>query len=151
LLKLNSFIALYFLSVLTVISLKAQDNSLILESSYVHDDNIYVVLNIFDYTKLKNVTNLELNSNASEIPAGVFKLSSIEELTVNSDDITSIPADIRKLYNLRTLNLSNTSVTSLPKEMEQLLLLKELHLPYNYWVYRLDEVKKITKAKVILE
>ena len=112
------------------------------------DDNTFPI----DYSKLKNTTNLEINGNSLKvIPSEIFKLSQIEELSVNSSSVATLSPDIAKLYNLRILNLDNTSISELPEEISMLLQLKEIHLPYSRWIFRLNEVKKITKAVIVLE
>jgi Leucine-rich repeat (LRR) protein len=105
-----------------------------------------------DYSKLRNTASLEINgSSLKVIPPEVFKLSELEELNVNSSGITSLPSDIKKLYNLRVLNLGNTSISELPEEIRWLKHLKEIHLPFSFWGFRLDEVRKITNANIILD
>jgi Leucine-rich repeat (LRR) protein len=117
-------------------------------------------LNIFsqqssgEYNYFENMNSTALNvkiSGTGEIPADLFKLSSLEELTLTGDALTEIPADIKKLNTLLVLNISGTSVEVLPKELSQLMQLKELRLNYEKWQYKLDHVRKITKAKIILE
>ena len=110
-------------------------------------DNLYSA----DYSRFKNTTGLEIKGTMNVIPAEIFNFSDLEELNVNSSEITSMPVDIRKLYNLRVLNLGNTSINELPEEISQLKHLKEIHLPFSYWAFRLNEVKKITRANIILE
>ncbi len=106
----------------------------------------------FDYTKSIHSTVLTVNMvNSAEIPADLFKLNSLEELTITGNEVTVIPVDIKKLILLRVLDLSGTRVDVLPVELSQLRHLQEIHLNYEVWQYRLDEVKKVTRAKIVLE
>ncbi len=117
------------------------------EKSICNNNSISV-----DYIKLESTNRLEINGNSLKtIPVEIFKLCQLEELNVNSRNITSLPADIKKLCNLTILNLSNTSLCELPAEISKLIHLKEIHLPFAYWVFRVNEVKKITNANIILE
>ncbi len=106
----------------------------------------------FDYTKSINSTVLTINIlNSSEIPSDLFKLNNLEELTITGDDVTAVPVDIKKLRLLRVLNLSSTMVDVLPTELAQLRHLQVIHLNYERWQYRLDEVRRITRANIVLE
>ncbi len=148
--RLTFILSLITISALLTFKINAQDNL----------KDTQVVYNIrhetgkstgVDNIAIKNTTLLEIKGTMNVIPAEIFNFSELEELNVNSGEITSIPVDIRKLYNLRVLNLGNTSINELPEEIGQLKHLQEIHLPFSYWVFRLNEVKKITNAKIILD
>jgi len=105
-----------------------------------------------DYSSLKKATILDLsNYGLNEIPSDVFNLINLETLILKNNNITEIPADIRKLYCLKMLDLTNTNIQELPDEISQLNQLKEIHLSYEIWQYRVDKVRKITRAAIILE
>ena len=106
----------------------------------------------FDYKSVINAESLIISGNQiASLPAGLFIMTNLEELSVVSDNVTEINRDIKNLYNLRVLDLSQTSVQNIPDEIRYLKLLKEIHLPYAIWAFRTEEIKKITNAKIILE
>jgi Leucine-rich repeat (LRR) protein len=117
------------------------------------------IFNYSEITNLKNnnlllekisVANLE-NSKLNEVPEYIFNCTNLESLILKNNNISKLPIEIRKLYNLRVLDLSNTDIQVIPEEISQLKLLKELHLTYEIWQYRIDELRKITNAKIVLE
>lgn len=152
---LITFLVVVIISGFLTFRVNAQDISKETLAVIYRDENTLIQLGIgddVDYSRMKNITCLNINGDSlNMIPAGIFKISRLEELNINSNQISTIPRDIKKLYNLRILNLANTSVQELPEQIRQLLRLQELHLPYTYWVFRLNELKKITRAKIILE
>lgn len=106
----------------------------------------------FDYTKSINATELYIEvDNSNGIPKDLFKLGKLEELTIAGEEVTVLPVEVKGMYSLRVLNLSNTSLDVLPEELSQLRNLQEIHLNYERWQYRLDGVKRITRAKIVLE
>jgi len=139
----------------------AQDNKSIAgtdETSKISNSNIERFakeINKFDvdYKLFKKVTNLDLSSrNLTEIPEYIFFCTELESLTLkDNNNISSLPVEIKNFCNLRILDLTNTNIKEIPKEISQLKLLQELHLNYMQWQYRLDELRKITKARIILE
>lgn len=105
-----------------------------------------------EYKKIANAESLEVSGQKLEsLPGYIFKMENLEDLSVKSNDLNDISRDIGRLYNLRVLDLSQTSVQNIPDEISQLKHLKEIHLPYMIWEYRIDEVKKLTKANIILD
>ncbi len=96
------------------------------------------------------ILNLKIGVKG-EVPAELFNLSKLEELTLSGDTEFQIPYDVRKLTSLKILDLSSTYIEELPSELSQLRSMQEIHLNYERWQYRLDEVKMITRAKIILE
>lgn len=106
----------------------------------------------FDSRSINNAESLSITGNKIAIlPNGLFQMSNLEELSIISNTLTEVNPDIRNLYNLRILDLSQTSVKILPDEIHYLKLLKEIRLPYAIWVFRTEEIKKLTNAKIILE
>jgi len=144
-----------FLSALLTLSLEAQE---------ITKDNMTVFITFNDSTPrsgslkehesnfVKNAVSIVLSGKyLTEMPGYIYKNEELEELTILSDGINAIEPDIRKLYNLRKLDLSNTSVQSLPEELRWLKQLNEIRLPHSIWAFRLDEVRKLTNAEIILE
>jgi len=121
------------------------------ETSQTLNYNDYHNLN-YDISSLKNVTVLEINGNKStEIPSFLFEQINLEKLTLNNFNINTLPFEIRYLYKLKYLDLANTNIDNLLDEISKLNNLKELHLSYEQWQYRINEVRKITRAYIILE
>ena len=65
------------------------------------------------------------------VPAEVGRLSALEELDLNDNQLTSLPAEIGQLTLLETLNLRGNQLTSLPAEIGQLTALLLLDLEEN--------------------
>lgn len=124
-----------------IIATRAKDNS-----SYETTNSNFRTTEGANYSKTLDLSNEDLTG----IPVSIYDMRSLECLNLDNDRIIWIPADIRNLKNLRILTIGK-NVFELPDELRQLLLLVELHLPYEQWQYRLDEVRKITKAKIILD
>lgn len=109
-------------------------------------------INSFGSTDTKAVTEIDLsNSNLASVPATIFELTSLETLDLRNNPLQFLPRDIRKLQSLRVLNLSGTNIEELPEEISQLRHLQEIHLNYEQWQYRLDDVKRITRARIFLD
>ena len=65
------------------------------------------------------------------VPAEVGRLSALEELDLNDNQLTSLPAEIGQLTLLETLNLRGNQLTSVPAEIGQLTALLLLDLEEN--------------------
>lgn len=91
------------------------------------------------------------SSDLNSVPEIVFQMTSLETLDLRNNPISKLPREIRNLQNLRVLNLAGTTIEELPDELSQLRHLKEIHLKCEQWQLRLDEVKRITKARIVLE
>jgi Leucine-rich repeat (LRR) protein len=103
-------------------------------------------------TEITSITEINLNSkNLSSVPEIVFQMKSLEALDLSNNPIETIPVDIRKLQYLRVLDLTGTNVDELPEEISELIHLQEIHLDYVRWESKLDKVRKITHAAIILE
>lgn len=99
-----------------------------------------------------NIISLDIELNSSGmLPPEIFSRTSLEELKINGNSDYMLPSDVKNLYSLRVLDLGNAQINELPEELAQLRLLMEIHLNYELWQYRLDEVQRITRAKIILE
>jgi len=106
----------------------------------------------FDYKKSMNLKVLLIKADhLREVPEDLFRLTALEELTITGNEFTVLPVNIKKLISIRVLNISGTYVEVLPEELSRLLQLQEIHLNYERWQYRLDEIKRITKARIVLE
>jgi Leucine-rich repeat (LRR) protein len=103
-------------------------------------------------TEITSITEINLsNKNLSNVPETVFQMKSLETLDLSNNPIETIPVDIRKLQYLRVLDLTETNVDELPEEISELIHLQEIHLDYVRWESKLDKVKKLTHAAIILE
>jgi hypothetical protein len=85
----------------------------------------------------------------TEIPAGVFKLTELEELEMYSNKISAIPPDINKLKKLRILNLQYNQIQEIPSEVFELNQLEELILLNNDLKSLSADVCKCTSLKSI--
>ena len=60
------------------------------------------------------------------VPAEVWRLSALRELSLYDNQLTSLPAEIGQLTSLTELNLCGNQLTSLPAEIGQLTSLEEV-------------------------
>ncbi len=103
-------------------------------------------------SETKNIRELDLSSKKlNSVPDEIFEMTNLEILDLHDNPITVLSDYIRRVQNLRVLNLAGTNITELPEGISQLYHLEEIHLSYFQWEYSLDKVKKLTKAKIILE
>ena len=86
----------------------------------------------------------------TNIPAEVFSMKNLKELDLSCNCISEIPSSIKNLSSLTKLNLSGNKIYELPAEISRLKFLKEIYLDRDIWRYRLEEVKKLTHARIIL-
>ncbi len=96
-----------------------------------------------EYALINDYASAEINS--------LFKNKSLETLIINDETISSINPEIKSLYLLKVLDLAHTQIDALPEEISQLRSLEEIHLNYELWQYKLDDVKRITRAKIVIE
>ncbi len=101
---------------------------------------------------LNNTVVLDIDiKSGGLIPEEIFTYINLEELKISGNENTILPENIKKLTSLQILDLSSVQVNELPGELSQLRHLREIHLNYELWQYRLDEVRRITRAQIILK
>ena len=65
------------------------------------------------------------------LPAEIGQLTSLTELVLNDNQLTSVPAEIGQLTSLKWLYLGGNQLTSVPAEIGQLASLRSLTLGGN--------------------
>jgi Leucine-rich repeat (LRR) protein len=86
----------------------------------------------------------------SEFPKEILNMTDLKQLDLSNNKITNVPADIQNLKYLMVLKLNGNKIYELPSVVSKLKFLKEIYLDREIWQYRINEVKKITSARVIL-
>ena len=81
----------------------------------------------------------------------IFMNKTIETLIIKDENVNSVSPDVKNLYLLKVLDLAGTKIDVLPEEISQLRCLEEIHLNSEMWQYRLDDVKRLTRAKIVIE
>jgi len=85
----------------------------------------------YSIEELKNLEELNLNSrDLTDLPEELDQLRNLESLTLNDNDFNHFSFEITQLYNLRYLELigGNSSISTLPKYIEDLVNLETLDL-----------------------
>ncbi|UOB19145.1 leucine-rich repeat domain-containing protein [Abyssalbus ytuae] len=83
------------------------------------------------------------------LPAEIGQLTSLETLSLYSNQLTSIPAEIGQLTSLETLSLNNNQLTSIPAEIGQLTSLGYLYLDYNQLTSIPAEIGQLTSLEYL--
>ncbi|MEO0843373.1 MAG: leucine-rich repeat domain-containing protein, partial [Cyanobacteria bacterium J06643_5] len=79
--------------------------------------------------KLTNLQSLHLQHNQlSSLPAEIGKLTNLQSLYLYKNQLNSLPAEIGQLTNLQSLNLQHNQLSNLPAEIGQLTNLQSLYL-----------------------
>lgn len=98
----------------------------------------------------ENTTADYRNKDLKKFPEEILKFTNLSELDLSGNNISELPKSIKKLNCLRILRLNGNKIYSLPFELKKLKFLKEIYLERDIWQYRLEEVKKLTSAKIFL-
>ncbi|MBS1492549.1 MAG: leucine-rich repeat domain-containing protein [Bacteroidetes bacterium] len=85
-----------------------------------------------------------------EFPKEVLGMTDVKTLDLSDNKLTNIPSEIQNLKYLTVLKLNGNKIYELPSVVSKLKFLKEIYLDREIWQYRLNEVKKITAARIIL-
>ncbi len=81
---------------------------------------------------LSSLTNLYIvNNDLTSIPPEIGNLASLTSLYLDQNELTSIPPEIGNLSNLVGLGFRSNQLTSIPPEIGNLASLKYLFLQYN--------------------
>ncbi|MBN8570900.1 MAG: leucine-rich repeat domain-containing protein [Ignavibacteria bacterium] len=105
----------------------------------------------FDTQNLSTITELNLSlKDINTLPAEVFEMKNLQILDISNNYLSTVPAEIMNLKELKVLMLYGNNIYELPLEISRLKFLKEIYLDYYIWCYRLDEVRTLTNARIIL-
>jgi len=88
--------------------------------------------------------------NLSAFPTDLLEMISLKVLDLSDNNITELPFEIKKLQYLSVLKLNGNKISELPKEISRLKMLKEIYLDRHQWCFKVNELKKLTNAKIIL-
>jgi hypothetical protein len=95
--------------------------------------------------QLTSLVNLDLEDNElTSLPAEIGQLTSLTRLILGYNELTSSPAEIGQLTLLRVLSLRYNQLTSLPAEIGQLASLEELRLEFNQLTSLPAEIGQLT-------
>eukprot|EP00741_Cyanophora_paradoxa_P013686 tig00020704_g13214.t1 len=85
-----------------------------------------------ELAKLTNLERLRFNKNQlTALPPEIGRLASLKELVVNENQLTALPPEIGRLAALQCLSAANNRLTALPPEIGRLAALKELYVHGN--------------------
>jgi len=119
-----------------------------LSSAQGNDSDMKSSGNIYNITQAEE---MDLHGkNLSVFPAEVLEMKNLRILDLSNNQISTIPVEIKNLKNLSVLKLNGNKICSLPEGISRLKMLKEIYLDHYYWCFRIDEIRKITDAKIIL-
>jgi leucine-rich repeat protein SHOC2 len=90
--------------------------------------------------------NLEDN-NLTSLPAEIGQLTVLRELYLRGNQLTSVPAEIGQLASLEQLYLQGNQLTSVPAEIWQLTSLRELYLQRNQLTSVPAEIGQLTSLE----
>src|SRR4051794_16698116 len=65
------------------------------------------------------------------VPRELGRLSTLRDLWLHNNDLTTLPAEVGQLSALTELRLGNNQLTTLPAELGELSFLTRLHLQNN--------------------
>ena len=98
--------------------------------------------------RLTALQALNLDSNQlTNLPAEMGQLTSLRELSLGGNKLTSVPAEIGQLTSLAELDLNSNQLTSLPPEILQLTSLMGLDLRGNQLTSLPAEIGQLTSLK----
>jgi hypothetical protein len=98
--------------------------------------------------QLTSLTELDLPGNQlTSLPAEIGQLTSLTYLNLDANQLTSLPAEIGQLTSLTELGLSGNQLTSLPAEIWQLTSLEKLGLRANQLTSLPAEIWQLTSLR----
>ncbi len=95
------------------------------------------------------MSTLTMQPELTELPKEMCELTSLEQISIWGNKISSVSPDIGKLENLTKLSLNNNQLTTLPPEIGQLTNLKTLSLNKNPISSLPEEIKGCTSLKTL--
>ena len=132
---------------------------------FVSLQKLFIVLkNVLDLTNrnikdmdeikgLENLSSLEelhlCNNQLTSISNKIFNLKRLKILLLNDNRLTSIPESISRLSSLETLNLENNQLSSLPNSLNKLTSLEELILNDNHFTSVPECINKLRSLQTL--
>lgn len=105
----------------------------------------------FDTQNLGTVTELDLDyKDINTFPSEIFEIKNLQSLDLSNNYLTEVPKEIKNLQELKVLKLNGNNIYELPFEISRLKFLREIYLDYSIWFFRLNELKALTNARIIL-
>ena len=98
--------------------------------------------------RLSSLRELDLSYNQlTSLPAEIWQLTALQVLALNDNQLTSVPAEIGQLTWLERLWLNNNQLTSVPAEIGQLTSLERLSLYDNQLTSLPAEIWQLTSLE----
>jgi small GTP-binding protein len=99
-------------------------------------------------SKLSNLEELDLNSNQlSTVPESIAKLTHLNWLYLSSNQLTTVPEAITKLTHLNRLDLRSNQLSTVPEAITNLSNLKTLYLSSNQLSTVPEAIAKLSNLK----
>jgi Leucine-rich repeat (LRR) protein len=95
------------------------------------------------------IEELEVNSsNITYVPIEISKLSSLKKVSLANNHLTHLPWYLNYLKNIEGLNFANNAISEIDVKLGDLHELKSLNLSYNPVINKPGTMKKISKTSV---
>ena len=137
------------------VSLQAKEKMVLSQLEQMCGKQIPLVDNVdwstFGYSNTgTTITDLGLcNQKLSSLPESISSLKNLQELWLSSNQLSSLPESISSLQELRVLHLYNNQLSSLPESISSLKNLQELSL-YNNQLSSLPEsISSLQELRVL--
>jgi len=116
----------------------------LIQDQGIDPNQVPYVVEMLDLNDWLNRYGEGFSGNFAEI---IKSLISMEDLSLNNNQLTELPQSIGKLTSLKRLSLNNNQLTNLPKSIGKLTALEELWVTDNQLTYLPQSIGWLTELK----
>jgi hypothetical protein len=90
------------------------------------------------------------NQNLSSLPAGVAKLTNLNQIILNKNNFTTIPKELTSLSSITEIDIADNKISQIPDYMADFKRLSALDLTGNPVVSNQVEMRKLSAIRFVI-